>query len=95
VCCFRFCLLLGAFKTESFLFLFYLFPYCVLSVLNVLRVLRIAKTLYAILQVTSAFVISLHCYLVSFVISFLFYQIVLLQSKIQTQILQLHMAKMV
>ena len=60
MCCFRFCLLLGAFKTESFLFLFYLFPYCVLSVFNVLRVLRIAKTLYAILQVTSAFVILLH-----------------------------------
>ncbi|PMC55261.1 hypothetical protein CJ213_03985 [Gardnerella swidsinskii] len=35
------------------------------------------------------------CYFVSFVISSLFYQIVLLQSKIQTQILQLHMAKMV
>ena len=92
MCCFRFCLLLGAFKTESFLFLFYLFPYCVL---NVLRVLCIAKNLYAILQVTSAFVISLHCYLVPLVISSLFCQIVLLQSKIQTQILQLHMAKMV
>ena len=39
------------------LFLFYLFPYCVL---NVLRVLCIAKNLYAILQVTSAFVISFH-----------------------------------
>ena len=92
MCCFRFCLLLGAFKTESFLFLFYLFPYCVL---NVLRVSCIAKNLYAILQVTSAFVISLHCYLVPLVISSLFCQIVLLQSKIQTQILQLHMAKMV
>ena len=57
MCCFRFCLLLGAFKTESFLFLFYLFPYCVL---NVLRILCIAKNLYAILQVTSAFVISFH-----------------------------------
>lgn len=57
MCYFRFCLLLGAFKTESFLFLFYLFPYCVL---NVLCVLCIAKTLYAILQVTSAFVISFH-----------------------------------
>ena len=77
------------------LFLFYLFPYCVLSFLNVLRVLCIAKNLYAILQVTSAFVISLHCYLIYLVISSLFCQIVLLQSKIQTQILQLHMAKMV
>lgn len=34
------------------------------------------------------------CYFVSFVISSLFYQIVLLQSKIRTQILQLHIAKM-
>ena len=42
------------------LFLFYLFPYCVLSVLNVLCVLCIAIILYAILQVTSAFVISFH-----------------------------------
>lgn len=91
MCCFRFCLLLVTFKTESFFVCFCSICFHT-AVERFERFMRFVYNYNLICDFASHICI---CYFVSFVISSLFYQIVLLQSKIQTQILQLHMAKMV